>query len=260
MNYLSHYGILGQKWGVRRYQNPDGTLTKAGQKRYRKAIESTPMDSTDFDPRSQYGPKIAKEMYKQAVSSKEYKEAVRKLSTFEKFDVDDEARELRNTYDIKYPELASIMNKYMSDILPYEKDTAVETLLKSVLSMQVYDGNPYGYSLVEEVYNANLDSEVSKIQKKLFGKNIQNDELSRALKESINDDAYYLRADRRSKAERVPFMNSEHYNEYLKERDAFYAKQKGADADPSVLDEAATVDWDIYKQWLTSKNYKIPTV
>lgn len=33
---LYHHGIKGQRWGVRRYQNPDGTLTEAGRKKYAK--------------------------------------------------------------------------------------------------------------------------------------------------------------------------------------------------------------------------------
>ena len=33
-DYLAHHGIKGQKWGVRRFQNPDGTRTEAGKKRY----------------------------------------------------------------------------------------------------------------------------------------------------------------------------------------------------------------------------------
>lgn len=33
-SYLEHHGVLGMKWGVRRYQNEDGSLTSAGRRRY----------------------------------------------------------------------------------------------------------------------------------------------------------------------------------------------------------------------------------
>lgn len=36
---LRHFGILGQKWGIRRFQNPDGTLTEAGKERYGSGAE-----------------------------------------------------------------------------------------------------------------------------------------------------------------------------------------------------------------------------
>lgn len=37
---LYHHGVKGQKWGVRRYQNKDGSLTPAGQKRMYKQLKS----------------------------------------------------------------------------------------------------------------------------------------------------------------------------------------------------------------------------
>lgn len=33
-NSLGHSGVKGQKWGVRRYQNEDGTLTEEGKRHY----------------------------------------------------------------------------------------------------------------------------------------------------------------------------------------------------------------------------------
>ena len=45
-DYLAHHGIKGMKWGVRRYQNEDGSLTKEGQERYvKKYLTETPLNN-----------------------------------------------------------------------------------------------------------------------------------------------------------------------------------------------------------------------
>ena len=51
-NHLEHHGIIGMKWGVRRYQNKDGTLTNAGKTRY-----STDGDAGSPAPNSVTGKK-----------------------------------------------------------------------------------------------------------------------------------------------------------------------------------------------------------
>ena len=44
-DYIKHHGIRGQRWGVRRFQNKDGTLTSAGEKRYYEDTKSARKDS-----------------------------------------------------------------------------------------------------------------------------------------------------------------------------------------------------------------------
>jgi hypothetical protein len=39
LNSLEHYGVKGQKWGQRNYQNPDGTYTEIGKERRRVAFK-----------------------------------------------------------------------------------------------------------------------------------------------------------------------------------------------------------------------------
>ena len=74
MNELYHHGIKGQKWGVRRYQNPDGSLTLAGKKRYYNADGSPTSEGLSAINRHKINIRDQREMQKKLHDSKNKKE------------------------------------------------------------------------------------------------------------------------------------------------------------------------------------------
>lgn len=86
---LSHHGILGQKWGIRRYQNEDGSLTTEGKLRYgtvenlqkiknaRAQSEANKIAYKSYKERMKFETKIKKAQDKQ--DKKEEKEAKKEL-------------------------------------------------------------------------------------------------------------------------------------------------------------------------------------
>ena len=143
---LMHYGVVGMKWGVRRYQNKDGTLTNAGKKRLTKDLKK--------DYKRGYS---SAQPFKTSDSYKEkLKNSVSKCITDDdkKRITDAKNKWLDKTYESDKAEKAldKIANKYGSDYYvneirrnPHLYDTP--RLKEKLSDYAIYE---YGYSKARE--------------------------------------------------------------------------------------------------------------
>lgn len=152
---LKHWGVKGQKWGVRRYQNKDGTLTPAGQKRYNKEMEKLKAEEKVLKNKARTQAKLGKldskrqeldELRKQVSGKKDepdtnsstpktkpVKKSLKDMS-------DDELRATLNRID---------MEKRYSELTASEKSKGEKFIAKVIKEMAVPAATDVGKQLIK---------------------------------------------------------------------------------------------------------------
>lgn len=147
-SYLMHYGVNGQKWGVRRYQNPDGSLTPEGKEHY--GLGSSQVEAMKADISSMYK-KNGKAKGMKADSLIKTKAAYKK-SKYDQIDEDTKEEYEKSILKMKSANKATMANMLSKDAAEKAKKEvdkmADEIFGSDKMLKQVNDGFNYTWSTV----------------------------------------------------------------------------------------------------------------
>lgn len=151
-SYLCHHGILGQKWGIRRFQNKDGSLTKAGRDRYItnssndnqdlkstiKRIKNGNSSSEDFDNCLRVLSSINKEPGVSVILDDSRKQSANLDKAYKQWEANinsasgmDAITEAWHQYVSKNPKLSEMENRIFDNQTPYTKAVSNSVYSKS---------------------------------------------------------------------------------------------------------------------------------
>lgn len=116
---LMHHGTKGMRWGIRRYQNKDGSLTYAGKKRALKMRNQYTQFSKNEKFRDKEGNLTYKGRKKDLKMKEEYSELTgKKLTKFQnKGDMSDSKTAVDNTPKQKHKQISEMTNQELRDII-----------------------------------------------------------------------------------------------------------------------------------------------